>query len=98
MEFQMEAPPLLPLDEAVSGLRDTSEATAFLQAVLSKAEYARLDGRWKAFQLKRAGLPHRQAAKLAQVSGATVTRSAALVGTPILEEIIRRGDLGEQRG
>ncbi len=88
----MSSTPPSSVAAVVAELQNADEAEAFLKAVLSSEEYENLQGRWKAFQFKRDGLSHREAAKRAGVSVQTATRAAALLklNEPILEQVLVR--------
>jgi uncharacterized protein YerC len=94
-----EAASLLSIEAAVAALRDTTEAGAFLAAILSPSEYDHIRRRWLAFQLKLTGFTHRAAARRVGISMETVSRVAALqrIESPILEHVLSRcqaSDLG----
>ena len=78
------------IDEAIAELHDAEEAKVFFQAMLTRREYTNLQSRWALFQLKNAGLTHREIVEATGLSNATVTRASGVMEIQILGDILRR--------
>lgn len=89
---------LVQIGDSLLTLKNSTEADAFLGAILSSAEYERLQKRWYAYQLRAGGMTLAEIVQIAHVAMATATRAAALHRThrEILDVVMARGAGGDQ--